>query len=256
MKFICLSDYRGASEYLSLIPMMIKYEEPDVIFYCGGSMKGEKRLNEYETAWRFHSKPDLTNPVIQKEIEQDTEYLKQFLLVLADTQKIIYVIPGYNDASEAVYFRTVYNYADIYPNLRPAHEMMCREDQFIIAGFGGEITLSEDNRDLVLQYSRTWVEFSLRRLEYFPSDKILLFHSPPVCRLDLSEGKHCGVLLINEIIERVSPKLVFCGRAKSGQGTVRMGNTTVVNPGFLEDGHYAVIDFPSLEVQFKNLKNI
>ena len=130
MKFICLSDYRGASEYLSLLPMMIKYEEPDVIFYCGGSMKGEKRLNEYETAWRFHSKPDLTNPVIQKEIEQDTEYLKQLLLVLADTQRIIYVIPGYNDASESLYFKTVYNYANIYPNLRPAHEMMCQEDNF------------------------------------------------------------------------------------------------------------------------------
>lgn len=219
-------------------------------------MKGEKRTAEYEAARRFHSKPDTGSPAIQQEIIQDTEYLKQFLLALADTQKVIYAVPGHNDAPESLYFKTIYNYAHIYPNLQPAHEMMHREDQFMVAGFGGDMTLSDDNREFVLQYSRTWVEFALRRLEYFPGEKILLFHSPPVCRLDMSDGEHCGVLLINELIERVSPRLVLCGRAKSGQGKVKLGGSVVVNPGPFFDGHYAVIDFPSLEVQFKNVKSL
>lgn len=254
MKFLCLSDYRGASEILPVLPGVIQAEDPDIIFYCGGSMKGEKRLAEYEAARRFHSKPDINIPEVQKEIAQDTEHLQQFLLTLADTQKVIYAVPGYYDASESVYFKTIYNYAHIYPNLRPAHEMMHREDQFMVAGFGGDMNISEDNREFVLQYSRVWVEFALRRLEYFPGEKILLFHSPPVCRLDNSDGEHCGVLLINEIIEKVSPRLVLCGRARSGQGTVKMGTAVVVNPGPLSGGNYAVIDYPSLDVEFKKMK--
>jgi len=219
-------------------------------------MKGEKRTAEYEAARRFHSKPDTGSPAIQQEIIQDTEYLQQFLLALADTQKVIYAVPGYNDAPESLYFKTIYNYAHIYPNLQPAHEMMHREDQFMVAGFGGDMTSSDDNREFVLQYSKVWVEFALRRLEYFPGEKILLFHSPPVCRLDLSDGEHCGVLLINELIEKVSPRLVLCGRAKSGQGTVKLGGSVVVNPGPFFEGHYAVIDYPSLDVQFKNVKTL
>ena len=235
---------------------MIQAEDPDFIFYCGGSMKGDKRTAEYEAARRFHSKPDTGSPAIQQEIIQDTEYLQQFLLALADTQKTIYAVPGYNDAPESLYFKTIYNYAHIYPNLQPAHEMMHREDEFMVAGFGGDMTLSDDNREFVLQYSRTWVEFALRRLEFFPGEKILLFHSPPVCRLDVSDGEHCGVLLINELIERVAPKLVMCGRAKSGQGTVKLGGSVVVNPGPFFEGHYAIIYYPSLEVQFKNIKSL
>jgi Icc-related predicted phosphoesterase len=248
-----LTDYRGASELLPAVPKIIQKEDPDIIFYCGGSMKGEKRLAEYEAARRFHSKPDIEGPDIQKEIVQDAEYLQQFLLALADSQKVVYAIPGLTDASESVYFKTIYNYANIYPNLKPVHEQMMREDQFMVGGFGGGLTISEDNREFVLQYSRTWVEFALRRLEYFPGEKILMFHSPPVCRLDLSEGERCGVLLVNEIIEATSPRLVLCGRASFGQGVVKMGNSVVVNPGPFYQGHYAMIEYPSLEVQFKDL---
>ena len=255
MKFLCLSDYQGAAKYLPLIPVLVRSEEPDLIFYCGGSMRGEKRLAEYETARKFHSKPDLDSPVIHKEVQEDSIHLQQFLLALADTQKTIYEIPGLEDAPESLYFKTIYNLSSIYPNLQPAHEMLHHAESFSVAGFGGEITISEDQRELTLQYSKPWAEFSLRRLEYFPGEKILLFHSPPVSRLDVSDGEHFGMLLVNEIIETVSPALVVCGRAKSGQGVVKMGKTTVVNPGPLNQGHYAVVDYPSMEIRFGNLDN-
>jgi len=256
VKFVCLTDYHGAHEHLPAVPKIMEAEDPDMIFYCGGSMQGEARFQEYEAARRFHSKPDVESRAIQKEVAKDTEYLQEFLLALADTQKVVYAVPGYHDAPESLYFKTIYNYAQIYPNLRPVHEMIYREDQFMVAGFGGDMTLSEDNRELVLQYSRTWVEFALRRVEYFPGEKILLFHSPPVSRLDKSGDEHCGVLLINEMIEKVSPRLVICGRASSGQGTVKMGSAVVVNPGPFFQGHYAVIDYPSMTVQFKNVKSL
>jgi Icc-related predicted phosphoesterase len=239
-----------------MLPLLIQTEEPDLIFYCGGSMRGQVRQEEYETARRFHSKPDLDSPIIQKEVQEYSIHLQQFLLALADSQKTVYEIPGLGDAPESLYFKTIYNLTSIYPNLQPAHEMLHRTDAFSVAGFGGDISLSDDQRELILQYSKTWAEFSLRRLQYFPGEKILLFHTPPVCRLDLSEGEHCGMLLINEIIEAVSPSLVVCGRATSGQGTIKMGKTTVVNPGPLFKGNYAVVDFPSMETRFGNLDNL
>ena len=103
MKLLCLSDYRGADDKIASVSKMIRAEDPDFVFYCGGSMKGEKRTAEYEAARRFHSKPDTGSPAIQQEIIQDTEYLQQFLLALADTQKVIYAVPGYNDAPESLY---------------------------------------------------------------------------------------------------------------------------------------------------------
>lgn len=255
VKFLCFTDYGGAVEMLPRIAKAVQEEEPDHIFYCGGTMKGEKRRKEYETARKFHSKPDLSTAEIQREIGEDTEHLRQFILTLADTQRSIFMVPGYQDAPESLYFKTVYGYARIYPNLHPAHEMLHREDQFMVAGFGGDLGGSDDNREFMLQYSRVWVEFALRRLEYYPGEKILLFHSPPVCRLDRSEGGHCGVLFINELIEKLSPRLVLCGRSLEGQGAVQLGPAKVVHPGPLKDGHYAVIDYPSLEVQFRNLRN-
>ena len=256
MKFLCLTDYHGASEYSSAIPSLLAKEDPDCIFYCGGSMKGTKRLQEYEAARRFYSKPDQESPGLQEEVAQDMEHFQQFHLALADTQKVAYVIPGLSDAPDSFYFKTVYNYSNIYPNLRPVHEMVYREDNFLVTGFGGEISPSEDNRQLIHQYSHAYVEFAMRRIEYFPGEKILLFHSPPVCRLDRTEDEHCGVLLINELIEKISPQLVLCGRAKSGQGWVKLGNSVVVNPGPFYDGHYALIEYPSMQVQFKNIKNL
>jgi Icc-related predicted phosphoesterase len=248
-----LSDNYGSQEVLAALPEMILQEDPDFIFYCGGSMKGEKRLAEYQMALRFHSKPDIENAEIQEEIKQDTEFLQQFIVTLADSHRSVYIVPGFNDAPESVYFKTVYNYAQIYSNLYPVHEMMYREDLFMVSGFGGELSESEDNRNFILQYSRPWIEFAARRLQYFMGDKILLFNSPPVCRLDVSDGEHCGVLMINEMIEKLSPRLVICGRARSGQGMVKMGTAVVVNPGPLFKGHYATIDYPSLAVEFKNI---
>ena len=47
--------------------------------------------------------------------------------------------------------------------------------QFLVAGFGGEITLSEDNRDLVLQYSRIGLSFHSGVWSFFRAIKYYCF---------------------------------------------------------------------------------
>jgi len=231
-------------------------ETPDVIFYVGGSMKGNRRIVEYQTALKFHSKPSMDAPAIQQEMHHDMEHLQQFILALADTRKPVYVIPGMSDVPESFYLKTIYNYTRVYPNLRSAHETIHHDESFIVAGFGGDLSQNKDDREFLLQYEAQWPSFMMRHLEYMPGDKILLFHSPPVCRLDQGAEERVGVLFINEMIERINPKLLVCGMAEKGQGTVKMGETVVVNPGPLHQGHYAIVEYPSLDVRFENVVNL
>ena len=94
--------------------------------------------------------------------------------------------------SESLYFKTIYNLSSIYPNLQPAHEMLHHAESFSVAGFGGEITISEDQRELTLQYSKPWAEFSLRRLEFFPGKKYCCFIRLPsavwMCPMESTMG--------------------------------------------------------------------
>lgn len=253
VKFLCLSDYRGASEMLTPLSVRIQEEQPDCILYCGGTMKGEARLEEYENAKRFHGKPSLESAAIKREMLEDEEHLRQFMLFLADTQKTVYVLPGMMDAPEALYFKTVYSLTRLYPNFQPVHEQVYREDTFLTSGFGGQLTVGEDDRDFLLRYTSPWAEFATRHLAYMPGDKVLLTYTPPVCRLDQADGERLGMLFVNDLIEKVNPVLLVCGQAHSSPGQVKLGATTVVNPGALFKGQYAVVDFPSCETRLDKL---
>lgn len=256
MKLLCFSDFNAALHLGNQFSQTIQQEDPDIIFYCGGTMRGIKRIAEFESAMRFQSKPSSDSLEIQEEIKKDLEFLKSFIQILVDTQKPVYLVPGRTDAPEAEYFKIIYQYHRIYPNLKSIHGEIAEDDLFILSGFGGDLGQSFDDRNFLLQYTRSWVEFTLRTLEFINRDKILIFYSPPVCRLDLKEnGEHCGVIVVNELIERFSPKILICGQA-TNHGVVRLGETVVVNPGlFFMNGKYAVIDFPSLDVQFKSMVN-
>lgn len=254
MKLMILSDYRGASEVLPAFAEGVRREAPDMVFYCGGSMRGEIRRREYENALKFHSKPDMDHPDVRKETTRDLEHLRQFVQALAEIPCSVYAVPGETDAPESEYLKVAYSYAHIYPNFRTAHERVYREEFFLVAWFGGGISQTDDERTLILHYTRPWAEFALRHLEYMPGEKVLLLHAPPVSRLDKGEGERHGSVFLNEVIERLAPRLVLHGQALKGQGTVKLGDSVVVNPGPLAAGHYALVDYPSLDVSFRNFR--
>jgi hypothetical protein len=198
----------------------------------------------------------MDSPEIQREMEEDDEHLRRFMLFLADTQKTTYVLPGMSDAPESLYFKIVYSFHQIYPNFRPCHEQVWTDESFLVTGFGGDLSVGDDDRQFLLQYTPPWAEFATRRLPYMPGDKVILTYSPPVSRLDIADGERLGVVFVNELIEKVEPRLLVCGRAHSGQGRVLMGSTVVVNPGALFMGQYAVVDYPSLSVRFEKLADL
>jgi len=76
-----------------------------------------------------------------------------------------------------------------------------------------------------------------------PEKIILTTHQPAYgTRLDISCGRHTGSRSIRRAIELYRPAMALSGHIHEASGTDRIGNTTLVNPGPLRDGRYAIID--------------
>jgi Icc-related predicted phosphoesterase len=51
-----------------------------------------------------------------------------------------------------------------------------------------------------------------------------------------------GSSVIRTFIEREQPDLVLCGHIHESRGVDEIGETQIVNPGPVAEGHYAVVD--------------
>jgi hypothetical protein len=62
-----------------------------------------------------------------------------------------------------------------------------------------------------------------------------------------------GSNVVNEIIDEIKPKILFCGHAHKAAGTDIVKNTLCVNPGPLKYMNAAVVDSESMDVRFVKL---
>jgi hypothetical protein len=75
--------------------------------------------------------------------------------------------------------------------------------------------------------------------------RLMICHTPPFdTRLDrLRNGTPVGSPAVRAFIETARPDLAVVGHIHEGRGIDRVGDTTVVNPGALREGGYAVVEF-------------
>lgn len=74
--------------------------------------------------------------------------------------------------------------------------------------------------------------------------RVLVFcpHAPPAgtaCDL-LQSGEHVGSTVIRSFVERAQPDLVLCGHIHEARAVDAIGASTIVNPGPVQSGHYAL----------------
>ncbi|MBU3901890.1 MAG: hypothetical protein KKE04_00795, partial [Candidatus Thermoplasmatota archaeon] len=81
----------------------------------------------------------------------------------------------------------------------------------------------------------------------------LIFHSPPVSKVGIEGDVVVGSDAVNEIIDELKPKILFCGHAHKASGTDIVEDTLCVNPGPLKYRNAAVVDSESLNVRFVKL---
>jgi Icc-related predicted phosphoesterase len=89
-----------------------------------------------------------------------------------------------------------------------------------------------------------------RRIEHgfaeVSGSRVVVFcpHAPPSrTKCDrLPSGEHVGSDAIRSFVEREQPDLVLCGHIHEARATDSIGDSQIVNPGPVANGHYAVVE--------------
>jgi len=233
MKILSISDFHGNVDVLE--PLAIKAGEinPDVIVFSGDIVKGS----------------------LHREEKSDLALYFKFYEVINSIKKPVFVIPGNMDAPAERYFKVIMESEAVYENIICVHGRSIRAGRdMCIGGLGGEVTLNERDDALMLKFPAWEAKYLLGNLAQEESDKILLFHTPPISTVDMEQGKHKGCGIVNELIKSLAPKFAFCGHAHNARGKDTIGDTLVINPGALKYGNYAIVQTDTKKVEFGKLK--
>ena len=122
--------------------------------------------------------------------------------------------------------------------------------EYYFAGVGGGI---RSPFNTFIEYSedeyRELLEKAVRGLSDYMR-LVLVVHNPPYdTRLDIVRtGAHVGSRSVRAFIEEKQPLLVITGHIHESRGIDKIGRTTMVNPGPLKWGYYAVIELNNKRV--------
>lgn len=250
MKIIVISDFHGTKEVMAPLNSLIDNESPDIVVFCGDIVKGYARGNEWLSSKNDNRKPDKEKTEIKNEEKEDLMLYDYFYKNMRKDAPVL-VVPGNMDAPESRYFSTLLNMN--IKNLYPLHEQLFFKEKYVFAGFGGEITEKNDENFFVLRYSKEKVKPIIDKVKQIEKEKILVFHSPPVSKIGIEGDIVVGSNVVNEIIDEIKPKILFCGHAHRASGTDVVKNTLCVNPGPLKYSNAAVVDSENLNVKFVKL---
>jgi len=250
MKIIVTSDFHGIKEVMTPLNSLIDNESPDIVVFCGDIVKGHVRGNEWLSSKKLNRKPDREKIEIKNEEKEDLMLYDYFYKNIRKDAPVL-VVPGNMDAPESRYFSTLLNLN--IKNIYPLHENMFFKDKYVFAGFGGEITEDKEENFFVLRYPKEKVKSIIDKVKQVEKEKILVFHSPPVSKIGIEGDVVVGSNAVNEIIDEIKPKILFCGHAHRAAGTDTVNGTLCVNPGPLKYRNAAVVDSEKMDVRFVKL---
>lgn len=253
MQILLISDVRGEVDRLEELLRRCQEYSLDAICFCGNIVRGQARLQEWRQSRAEERLPNRNQVDVLEEALEDLRLYKRFC-GLVDSQGIpVLMVPGHLDAPEERYFLFMQQSAFLSDNIILLHENICKVNAYIFTGFGGMISANDKEDYFLLQYPRRECLFGTRRMHFLNPPRILVFHTPPVSRLDLVDNEHHGSSFVNEIITTVSPSFLFCGHVPEACGVEEIGNTVVVNPGALAQGRYALVNTKDRSAQLLTL---
>jgi uncharacterized protein len=159
---------------------------------------------------------------------------------LARARCPVFWVPGSDDVPVERYLQEAFNIETAFPLLRGVHGTAAAASGGVLfAGLGGEISddprQPRDEREK-LSYPRWEAEYRLKVLGEFDYDElVLLFWTAPAHKGLARAGSEA----VAELIGTHRPRVAVCGGER---GVEVLGRSTVVAPGSLRDGHYAVAE--------------
>lgn len=252
MKILALSDVHGKMEMLRKVREAVP-GAVDTIVFTGDIVKGKARGDEWLEAKAQGRQPHPHKRTIELEAEEDLSLYSEFFNLIRKWGVPTFFVPGNMDAPRQRYFESVLQSSADDDRIRCVHGLVAFLGDLLISGTGGEITEESREDFFVLQVPRWEAEYLMSFLRDFPDRKIFLFHTPPIGLLDMDKGQHKGSRVVNDLIEKHKPWLVFCGHAHNSRGTEQIGESVAINPGSLKAGYFAIVDSETREVEFRTL---
>lgn len=159
----------------------------------------------------------------------------------AKTGKTVFFIPGNCDDPNLL------DYSE--DNLLNIHRKLVEHRGFLFYGIGGSNKTPFN----------TWIEWGENDIEKFLKDLdrsnvdyrrlIMVTHSPPYGVMDDVNGLNVGSKALREFLNNRNPLLWITGHIHEYSNWVKIGGTTVVNPGPFMRGYYGLLTIKQNEVQ-------
>lgn len=133
-----------------------------------------------------------------------------------------------------------------------------------IAGSGGAL-IFKDNTEFERQEDDLLSDFDILKNTVSQSGEnslwkstILISHNPPKANnIDkIAAGFNVGSQKFTELIEENQPLAVICGHIHEAAGIEKINNTTVINPGSLDENSYAILEIEKDEEENWFVKNV
>ncbi|MFW9993577.1 MAG: metallophosphoesterase [Candidatus Odinarchaeota archaeon] len=244
VKAAVISDLHSNIERLDGLLKLIKEKDIDIVLFTGDVIKGKARGDEWLAAQSEGRNP-ARNETIVDEAKEENKDLVNFYRFFETNQIHIAVIPGNMDAPLTRYYNVINHKLSFCSHLHQVHEGFWPYKGYAFTGFGGTIGPKEEY--FVLQSTPEELESLL-----VPEDQgklIFLFHQPPTGGAGKVGADDKGHPLINKMIEKHKPELVFVGHSHA-QSSQTIGNSLVINPGSLKKGDAAVVDLETKQFEF------
>lgn len=217
MRVILLTDIHGDTEKLGKI---LEREEYDAVL-CAGDLSDANEYSDYEG--------QLLNVI--EEFEKEGKMTK--------------AVPGNMDPEEECVRNLIQKRMNI-------HKKIASFEDFEAVGFGGGKTPFGTPFEPEGEEIKTALSTLYDRMKN--DTRVAVIHQPPKNCLDEVDGDHVGSEEVRELIEDKDFELVLTGHIHEARGRDSIGGTTVLNPGPVLEGFYAVAELEDgLELEMKQL---
>ena len=217
MRVILLTDIHGETGKLGKI---LEREDYDAVL-CAGDLSDANEYDDYEG----------------KLIDVIEEFEKE--------GKMTKAVPGNMDHEEIC----VRNLIERRMNI---HKKIASFEDFEAVGFGGGQTPFGTPFEPEGEEIRNALSTLYDRMK--ADTRVGVIHQPPKNCLDEADGENVGSEEVRELIEEKDFELILTGHIHEARGREKLAGTTVVNPGPVLEGFYAVAELSEgVDLEMKEL---
>ncbi len=227
-RLLLCSGVHGQAESLERLCHWASQRNPEAILFAGGILSPDREVIPRTTPWGI--------------TPADVQFVREFCKALDGLGVFSAVIPEPSFEPMDEFCRLAMAAEQDFPNVHIVHATLVEERDLAVAGLG--VAIAEEAAMREDSYSRIRALYFLRALSRSDKPrKVLLLPEPPPGILGGPEGN----LVIGELIDSLRPSLCVVGGRTERRGVQRIASTLVVNPGCLEDGSAAWLDWSKPE---------